>query len=360
MRLPIFLLCSFLFSVSQGVPASTAPIPFPATSEFPELQKVLFEISFDEPARLARIEGGRLISAVGFEKYAQRIYSTGKSGEVSIAVTTLMDFRAAYSLLTLLSRSNLREGPPGDAFSQSSTSIQFFQARYWVRIEGRHASEDLLGRVAVSVSNHLGPRGQKSPSLITHLPATGYDASSLKYFPGLKSFESYSGSQAFKSLKLNFDAEIVQARYALDNQIGTLTVLNFPTPEVGEEYFANFSAASFPEKDRDKIYLKRAGPIVAILKGRMDPGSADKVLRSISHSYAVRWIFEKPKKSRIAWGVPVRILHTVVNSLFFVILLCVLAILAGAGAAWFRFMRRRRSNAPGGQGQTDYTRMRLR
>ena len=203
-------------------------VPFPAISEFPELQKVLFEISFDEPARLARIEDGRLISAVGFEKYAQRIYSVGKSGEISIAVTTLMDFRAAYSLLTLLSTSNIQEGPPGDAFSQSSASIRFFQARYWVRIDGRNASEDLLRRVAVSVSNRLGPRGQKPPSLITHLPATGYDASSLKYFPGLKSFESYSGSQAFNSLKLNFDAEIAQARYALDNQIGDPHFAQFP------------------------------------------------------------------------------------------------------------------------------------
>jgi hypothetical protein len=176
----------------------------------------------------------------------------------------------------------------------------------------------------------------------------------------LKSFESYSGSQAFNSLKLNFDAEIAQARYALNNQIGNLILLNFPTPEVGAEYFADFSASSFPEKDREKIYLKRAGPIVAILKGRMDPGSADKVLQSISHSYAVRWIFEKPKKARVMWGVPVRILHTVVNSLFFVILLCVLAILAGAGAALFLFLRRRRSNAPGGQGQTAPTRLRLR
>jgi hypothetical protein len=360
MRLPIFLFCSFLLSVSLAVPASTAYVPFPAISEFPELQKVLLEISFDDPARLAHIEDGRLISAVGFEKYAQRTYSVGKSGEVSIAVTTLMDFRAAYSLLTLLGASNRQKGPPGDAFSQGPMSIRFFQARYWVRIDGRNTSEELLRRVAISVSNRLGPREQKPPSLITHLPETGYDASSLKYFPGLKSFESYSGSRAFKFLKLDFDAEIAQARYVLDNQSGTLTVLNFPTPEVGEEYFTTFSASSFPEKDGDKIYLKRAGPIVAILKGRMDPRSADKILHSISHSYAVRWIFEKPKKTRVAWGIPVRILHTVVNSLFFVILLCVLAILAGAGAALFRFARRRRSNAPDRQGQTDHTRLRLR
>jgi|WetSurMetagenome_2_1015567.scaffolds.fasta_scaffold30348_2 hypothetical protein len=360
MRLATYLFCSILFSVSPIVAASASHGPFPAVSEFPELQKVLLDISFDEPARLSRIDDGRLISAVGFEKYAKRIYSVGKSGEVSIAVTTLMDFRAAYSLLTLLSTSNLQEGPPGDTFSQNPTSIRFFQARYWVRIDGRDTSEDLLKQVAVWVSNQLSPRGQKPPSLITHLPATGYDASSLKYFPGLKSFESYSGSQAFNSLKLNFDAEIAQARYALNNQIGNLTLLNFPTPEVGAEYFADFSASSFSEKDREKIYLKRAGPIVAILQGRMDPGSADKVLQSISHSYAVRWIFEKPKKARVMWGVPVRILHTVVNSLFFVILLCVLAILAGAGAALFLFLRRRRSNAPGGQGQTAPTRLRLR
>jgi hypothetical protein len=269
-----------------------------------------------------------------------------------------MDFRASYSLLTLRGTSNIREGPPGDAFSQSSSSIRFFQARYWVRIDGRNTSEDLLRRVAVSVSNRLGPRGQKPPSLTTHLPATGYDSSSLKYFPGLTSFESYSGSQAFNSLKLNFDAEIAQARYVLDTQIGILTLLNFPTPEVGEEYFANFSASSLPEKDRDKIYLKRAGPIVAILKGRMDPGSADKILHSISHSYAVRWIFEKPKKARVLWGVPVRILHTVVNSLFFVILLCVLAILAGAGAALFLYVRKRRSNESDGQAHTNRLRLR--
>ena len=358
MRLPSFLFCSFLFSVSLVGAASAVNDHFPAVSEFPELQKVLLEISFDEPARLAGIEDGQLISAVGFEKYAQRIYSVGKSGEVSIAVITLMDFRASYSLLTLRGTSNIREGPPGDAFSQSSSSIRFFQARYWVRIDGRNTSEDMLRRVAVSVSNRIGPRGQKPPSLTTHLPATGYDASSLKYFPGLKSFESYSGSQAFNSLKLNFDAEIAQARYVLDTQIGILTLLNFPTPEVGEEYFANFSASSFPEKDRDKIYLKRAGPIVAILKGRMDPESADKILHSISHSYAVRWIFEKPKKARVLWGVPVRILHTVVNSLFFVILLCVLAILAGAGAALFLYVRKRRSNESDDQGQTNRLRLR--
>jgi hypothetical protein len=364
MKIPIFLFCSFLLvcsiAAAQAGPASISP--FPAPLEFPELQKILVEESLDQPARLARIEDGRLISDVGFEKYARRIYSAGKSGEISVAVVTLMDFRAAYSLLTLRSSSNIQEGPPGDAFAADSTSIKFFQGRHWVRIDGRNASEDLLKRLAISVSNQLGARGQKPPPLVKHLPRTGYDASSLRYFPGLKSFESYSGSQAFKSLHLDSDAEIAQARYLLDGQTGVLTLFNFPTPEVGEQYFADFSASSSGENEKDKAYLKRAGPLVAILSGRMGPGSADKILGSISYSYAIRWIYEKPKKKGITWGIPVRILHTVVKSLFFVILLCVMAIIAGAGFAFLRYVLRRRSskNAPDWLGQTDSTRLRLR
>jgi hypothetical protein len=364
MKIPAFLFCSFwLVFVFAGAQATLLTgSSFPAVTDFPEFQKMLSEESFDKPARIEGLEDGRLILDVGFETYARRIYSAGESGEIAVAITTLMDFRAAYSLLTLRSSTSIQQGPPGDAYAADSTSIRFFQGRQWVRIDGRKASGDLLRRVALFVSNQLGPRGQKPPSLIRHFPAIGYDASSVKYFPGLKSFESYSGSQAFKSLHLNSDAEIAQARYALDNKTGTLTLLNLPTPEVGEEYFTDFSAASSNGKQKEKTYLKRAGPLVAVLKGQMDPQTADKILGAISHSYAIRWIYEKPKKKGIAWGIPVRILHTVAKSILFVILLCVIAILAGAGFAFLRFERRRRSSqdAPDWLGRTDSTRLRPR
>ena len=47
---------AFCYLFRCAVPSENCPrIPFPAISEFPELQKVLSEESFDEPARLARI-----------------------------------------------------------------------------------------------------------------------------------------------------------------------------------------------------------------------------------------------------------------------------------------------------------------
>jgi hypothetical protein len=364
MRIPIYYLCCFLLACSLAEAQAAGPSdgPFPALAEFSEFRAIVSEQSFEEPARLAKVEDGRLISDVGFEKFARRVYSTGESGEVSITIVTLMDFRAAYSLLTMRSSSTLREGPPGDAFASDPAGMTFCQGRYWVRITGRSAPKDLLQRLAESISKRLGSRDSKPPSLIKRLPGTGYDASSLKYFPGLKSFESYSGTRAFQSFHLNFDAEIAQARYALDGQSGTLTLLYFPTPEVGEEYFADLSAAAPGGVPTDKTYLKRAGPLVAILKGNMDPAAADRILGPVSHSYAIRWIYEKPKKKGITWGVPVRILHTVVNSILFVVVLCIVAILAGAGTALGRFLMRRRAsrNTRDGLGPNDSARLRLR
>lgn len=334
---------------------------FRAAADLPGFQKVLSETSFDKQSRLDGVEDGHLFSDVGFEQYKHRLYSFGEFGNISVTIVTLMDFRAAYSVLTMKSPEGIQDGPPGDAFSADTQGVSFYHGRLWVRITSRRAPPDLMQRMALGVSRRLGPPGQKPPALVDRFPKAGYIASTLKYFPGLKSFESYSGPAAFKALHLNFDAEIAQAGYALDNQNATLTLLNFPTPEIGEVYFGEYSANPSNGTQKDRTYVKRAGPVVALLTGEVDPAAADRILGSVHHSYAIRWIFEKSKKS-ITWGVPVRILHTVAKSILFVVLLALIAVFAGAGMAWWRYSKNRRGskNGPDGIEPTDSTHLRLR
>ena len=319
------------------------------------------EESFEDPARLAKIEDGRIILDVGFDKYDRRVYSIGTSGELSIEVIALRDFRAAYSLLTLFRKSVVRDGPPGDACTISPGSVRFSQERYWVRISGNSVSDDFLKRVALSVSNRMLPRRQKPPSIIAHFPKAGVDASNLQYFPGLKAFESYAGSAAANFFHLNTDAEIAQAQYTVNNQPGVMFLLNFPTGQVAEDYFDTFGNGQFPADAGNRTYAKRAGPIVAILKGAMDAASADKLLGDLHYSYSIRWIYEKRNKPTILWGIPVKILGTVVRSLFFIAILGVFSIIAGAGFAILRFVFRGRfsKNTPGQPEQAEITRLRL-
>jgi hypothetical protein len=308
---------------------------FPADLEFQELREIASDESFEDPGRLAAIDDGPLFSDVGFEKYAHRVYSTRTSGSLSIEVVTLKDNRAAFSLLTMLRTSSFQDGPPGDAFVAWPNLIHFAKGRQWVRIRGRGVSGDRMKQVALSVSNRIGSQRKNPPSLISHFPKPGYDASSLRYFVGPQSFKSYSITAPGGFAKFTPDTELAQARYNLQNQTGVLFLSIFPTAQVVEGYFSELGDLQSAPENSLRTYAKRTGPLIAILEGSFDPGVAGKILNPIEYSFSIRWIYEKPKPKTI-WGVPSAILGTVVNSLLFVALLCGVSILAGVGYAVFR------------------------
>ena len=357
MKSAVFLFCSLLMAVS----AATAQVElvsenyFPAEFEFQELQKISSEQTIEDPARLSKVDGGRLFSDVGFRKYEKRIYSAGTSGSVSIEIVSLLDFRAAYSLLTLLREDNIKEGPPGDAYTMTPGGIRFAHGKEWVRIQGNGVPEDLPRRIAVSVSNRIGSRRPKPPSLVARLPKTGYDASTLRYYPGIEAFKSYSG-RVPEQFRYDSDFEIAQARYSANNQTGTLSLLSFPTSEVAEEYFNGLEST-----ESSKVYTKRAGPLVGILEGKFDPGTAEKILDGIQFSYSIRWI-ENPQKPATVWGIPAGILGTVVKSLLFVVILCGVSILLGIAFAALRVALRvyAPNHSPDRPDRTEITRLKMR
>ena len=101
---------------------------------------------------------------------------------------------------------------------------------------------------------------------------------------------------------------------------------------------------------------------MALLEGAFDPRTAESILRPLKFEYSVRWIYDKNNENRIVWGIPTPILGTVVKSLFFVALLCLVSIAAGAGFAFFRFaLREHGSGGAADQSeQTDIIRLRLK
>ncbi len=335
---------------------------FPADLEFRELQKVALEEVFEDPDRISETEDGLLFLAAGCEKYVRRVYATRNGGSLAIEVATLVDARAAYSLLTLLRDSEIQEGPPGDGFTSSAETILFAKGREWVRLKGCTVSAELMERIGNSMSNRIASVEQKIPSLIAHLPSAGYDASSLRYFPELKLYETYSGKQARKYLKFNSDAEIAQARYNLEERAGNLFLLSLPTPQLAEDYFEELPGLDSTKDNETAVYTKKVGPLVAILEGSFDPARADRILNSLKFEYSIRWIYDERNQTKIVWGIPTHILGTVVKSLLFVALLCLISVAAGAGLAFLRFGLRGHGsgNSPDQTEQTEIIRLRLR
>jgi hypothetical protein len=312
--------------------------------EFAELKIVPPEKVITGQSKLANVPNGDLISDVGFQRYAQRNYEFQKSKSLSIQVITLIDMKAAYSLMTLFGTSGMNSGPPGDEYSSDPHGIHFFQGNIWVEIKGEGIPEDFMKRIAISMSNRIGQLQGKRPALISHLPKAGLDASTLKYFPGFKSFKTFTRKLPVRIRACGEDMEIAQAQYRENGEAGTLSMLYFPTNELAQDCYSKLTANS-TQNSPGKAYVKTVGPLVGILEGSFDPGSANKILNSVQYSYSVQWIYEKKEKPSTFWGVPVAILRTVVKSVFFVSILAVLSIVAGVVFAFARFNFRGRKKA---------------
>jgi hypothetical protein len=184
----------------------------------------------------------------------------------------------------------------------------------------------------------------------------------LRYFPGLKLYEKFAGNTSANALRVKSDIEIAQARYSLEDRAGDLLLLSFPTPQVAEEYFEEFPGLTRSKSGERALYTKRVGPLVAILEGDFDSVLADRILNPLKFEYSIRWIYDMRNQTKIVWGIPTHILGTVVKSLLFVALLCLLSIAAGAGLAFLRFGLRGHGsgNSPDHPDPNEIIRLRLR
>ncbi len=302
---------------------------FPADLEFKEVKVIKGDKDLKDPGELVKLEHGPILLEAGLTSYARRTYELVNSGTLAIEVMKVVDARGAYSLLTLLAGLGVQTGPPGDFFTSDGSTLLFAVGNYCVRIRSE-ATGDLSRRMAASVANRIGRHEPNSPSLIRHIPPDTCDSSSIRYFLGPRAFGSFGIGVAGTMLKTPTDVEVAQAHCTVAGQAGTLTLLSFPTIQIAEEYFNSSSLYDRGAAKNTKLYARQTGPLVGILEGNFAPAVADKTLGAIKFSYSVKWIFDRNKEQpRTIWGVPVRILNTVVRSILFTALLCLLSIVAG-------------------------------
>jgi Family of unknown function (DUF6599) len=342
MRRYLMAVCLLLGSSGRTplLPAQTELITrnyFPADLEFVELKSVESQRELGEPASLAELPEGAVFAEAGFRHYARRTYRLNPPGFLTIETVTLNDGKAAYSLLSLLRNDVLSKGPPGDFAAGSDQNLIFSQANVLVRIKSE-APGDLARRVARSVGNRIAQH-EREPSLIANLPKLGLDPVSLRYCLGPLSFARYAQPVAGKSIEFRDELEIAQARYSVENQTGILSLVGFPTIQLADEYFESVFGL-MGSNSKAELYLKKSGPMLAILEGNFAPRTADRLLGSIEFSYSVKWIYDANRASDGMWSVSSGLMGTVVRSLAFTGLLAGLSLVAGGLFAMFRILLR--------------------
>lgn len=247
------------------------------------LETVGSPVTYD-PAGLDRLDKGlaqamRLYGAKG----AAIVDGQAGGGKVRFTLLQMTDSAAAYGIYTS-QRSKVGGEPTptvvGAGSFRARGRLYFWQSNYAVEIEAPTQIQDQLGQ---SVSRSILGRSQKPPVAV-YLPAEHLVEGSERY---LLSPEAIDPAAGVDPERLGFDssAEAASASYDVNGKPAHLLLILYPTQHIAKRYAEEMEAGG----KLSSAFLKRAGPLVAIIYGSRNETVAASILGDVSHEFKVTW-----------------------------------------------------------------------
>ncbi len=158
------------------------------------------------------------------------------------------------------------------------------------------------------------PQGNKAvvPPVLSYLPKASLDGQTTHYALGPDGYAGASGVLPSGMIGFDQGAETVTANYTLRSGPATLTIIDFPTPQMAaanEGRIRSFIKAGnqpqqpwpkpLADSDQASLEVRRSGPIVALVSGDAIPDEAHKLLASV-HYDADLISIPQPGESEVA------------------------------------------------------------
>jgi hypothetical protein len=158
------------------------------------------------------------------------------------------------------------------------------------------------------------PEGTKAlaPPLLSNLPKDSLDPQTTHYAVGPLGYAGAGGVLPPGMVGFDRDAEAVTANYSLTSGPATLTIIDYPTPQMAaaqetkiRAYLKAGSQASpawpkpLVDSDLASLEVRRSGPLVAIVSGDAIPDESHKLLATVHYSADLMSI-PQPTESEVA------------------------------------------------------------
>ena len=165
------------------------------------------------------------------------------------------------------------------------------------------------------LASHMpAPEGNKAlaPPVLANLPKVSLDGQTTHYAVGPAGYAGAGGVLPADLVGFDLGAEVATANYALRSGPATLTIIDYPTPQMAAAQEARIrdyiKAGNQPQQpwpkpladsDQASLEVRRSGPLVAIVSGDAIPDESHKLIASV-HYDATLISIPQPSENEIA------------------------------------------------------------
>jgi len=369
MRWIPILVCSALLAGSAGsAAAQTAPGSKPAAKEavtpivLPPPPKALLPEALDgwvatEPFKtLADAAQADPANAPALKEYD---YTTGASvtykreGEtLTVRALRFQDASGAYGAYSFYRQNGWAKEDIGTGATSNHNRVLFWKGNTVVDATFSHIGPMSAGEMRELAKSVPNPPGTKAlmPPILANLPQASLDPQTTHYAEGPAAYVGAGGVLPPELVGFDRGAEAVTANYSLHSGPATLTIIDYPTPQMAEAqepkiraYIQAGSKAQpawpnpLQDSDLASLEVRRSGPLVALVSGDAIPDESHKLLEMVHYEADLTSIpqptdSEVKKTAKLLMGIAALVIVGGSAALL-------LGFFLGGGRALYRIMR---------------------
>lgn len=218
---------------------------------------------------------------------------------LSIKAFTFDDVSGAYGAYSFYRQNGWPKADIGTGATSNKNHVLFWKGYTLV-----DATFSQVGPMSAAELRELAkdlptPQGNRSlpPPILAVLPQGSLDRQTTHFAQGPAGYAGSGGVLPPQMVGFDRDAETVTANYSLPSNPATLTLIDYPTPQMAEaqeklirDYIKSGSKAqpAFTEplqnSDQASLEVSRSGPIVALVSGDAIPDESHKLLAQVHYS----------------------------------------------------------------------------
>jgi uncharacterized protein DUF6599 len=234
-----------------------------------------------------------LLKELGFFGFETATY-TNEGHKLDVKAIRFDDATGAYAAFTFYADPDMTAEKIGDLglslvdrrVNPPTARVLFFRGNHLVQANIDHVTAFTAAQLR-ELASDLATNGPESkpPSLPMYLPSQSLEKNTQKYVVGPVGLTAVNAPVAAATVDFSRGAEVSLAKYASSQGTATLTLVEYPTPQLAAQQLrALQSAPAVP-----LVASRRSGPIVALVTGDISGSEAQSLVNSVNYDAEVTW-----------------------------------------------------------------------
>jgi hypothetical protein len=230
-----------------------------------------------------------VLKEYGFSDAETATYTRDDGRKLTIKAARFNDATGAYGAFTFYRQPLMKTEQIGTKAASANDRILFFRSNVLVeadfdRISAMSAAE--LRELAGMLPSAKGS-SDNLPSLPEYLPKKDAVENSAKYVLGPQALLAAKSPLTAEQVDFSTDPEVLMQDYATKDGEITLTLIDYPTPQIAGEHLRALESQA--KANGNSLLARRTGPILAIATGATNSGAARDLINAVNYEAEVTW-----------------------------------------------------------------------